>query len=341
MRATLKDIAEETGLSVSSVSLVLNGRPNRISEKNRQKIIETARKLNYRPNQNAVSLITKRSRVIGLVMPDMTNMFFAQIAKGAESRSRELGYSLILCNTNDSPEKDVDYINVLLSQGVDGILLVSSYRPGGESSDYDPEKEHLLEKPVVLIDRRAVGCPIGEKVSGVFADNEVGGYLATKHLISLGHTKIGCITGPLGAASAKNRLFGHIRALQEAGLPFDRSLVREGDFHTDSGFVMGEQLLNKGVTAVFAGNDMMAYGVYRAAGKMGLKVPDDLSIVGFDDLKFSEIVEPPLTTVRQNSREMGRNAVDKIVAMINGKEEPVFTMQPELIVRKSTAEKVK
>ncbi len=338
MRATLKDIAEATGLSVSSVSLVLNDRPNRISAKNRQLILEKARELHYHPNQTAVSLITRRSTTIGLVLPDITNTFFAQIAKGAETRSRELGYSLMLCNTNDSPEKDDDYINVLLSRGVDGILLVSSYQPGGDtlcSARWEPSS---LEKPVVLVDRGLDQFAHKQRISGVFADNELGGYLATQHLISLGHRKIGCITGPMGAASSKNRLFGHIRALQLAGLTFDSSLVREGDFHTESGFLLGGQLLDLGVTGIFACNDMMAYGVYRAAAQRGVQIPTELSVVGFDDLPFSEITEPPLTTVRQSAYAMGVSAVDKVVRMIRDEHvtEPIETMSPRLILRKST-----
>lgn len=338
MRATLKDIAEATGLSVSSVSLVLNNRPHRISHESCQKILKAARELDYHPNQAAVSLITKRSKSIGLVIPDITNMFFAQIAKGAETRSAELGYSLVLCNTNDNPGKDVDYINVLLDRGVDGILLVSAYRPGGAATKRLPGELRLMEKPVVLVDRNVEHLSAKEHFSGVFSDNELGGYLATRHLISLGHTKIGCITGPMGAVSSKNRLFGHIRALQEAGITFDGALVREGNYHINSGFEFGNQLLDQGVTAIFACNDMMAYGVYRAAAGRGVAIPKELSVVGFDDLPFSEIAEPSLTSVKQSSYEMGVRAVDKIIKMITKPEEigDISTLKPELVIRKST-----
>ena len=338
MRATLKDIAEATGLSVSSVSLVLNDRPNRISEKKRKLILEKAQELHYRPNQSAVSLITKRSMTIGLILPDITNTFFAQIAKGAETRSRELGYSLMLCNTNDSPEKDEDYIHVLLGRGVDGILLVSSYRPGNLSDQSSLLDHRNQEKPIVLLDRSMNKLSASQKVSGIFADNELGGYLATEHLISQGHTRIGCITGPMGAASSKNRLFGHIRAMQTAGLVFDSSLVREGNFHTETGYILAKQLLDQGVTGIFACNDMMAYGVYRAASERGLRIPEDLSVIGFDDLPFSQIVDPPLTSVRQSAYDMGVAAVDKVIRMIKNDSvvEPIAMMSPELVLRGST-----
>lgn len=339
MRSTLKDVAEATGFSVSSVSLVLNGRPNRISKESREKILLAARALDYHPNQAAVSLITHRSNTIGLIIPDITNMFFAQLAKGAETRSSELGYCLVLCNTNDDPEKDMEYLNVLLDRGADGILLVSAYRPGTESSGSTPSEKLLQEKPVVLVDRNAERLVDSGRFSGVFSDNELGGYLATKHLLSLGHRKIGCITGPMGAVSSRNRLFGYIRALQEADLTFDGSLVREGNYHIDTGAEFGRQLIDDGVTAIFACNDMMAYGVYRAAIEKGVDIPGKLSVVGYDDLPFSEIAEPPLTSVSQSAYEMGVEAVDKMIIRIKHPEEPtrIVTMEPGLIVRKSTA----
>lgn len=338
MRATLRDIAEMTGFSVSSVSLVLNDRPNRISAESREKILEAAKRLDYHPNQAAVSLITRRSNAIGLIIPDITNMFFAQIAKGAETRSSQLGYSLILCNTNDDPEKDLDYLNVLLDRGADGILLVSSYKPGIEKEPFE-SKKLLAEKPVVIVDRNADRLMDSGRYSGVFSDNELGAYLATKHLLSLGHRKIGCVTGPMGAASSKNRLFGYIRALQEAELPFDGALVREGNYHIDTGFEFGCALIDAGATAIFAFNDMMAYGVYRAASVKGISIPGELSIVGYDDLPFSEIAEPPLTSVRQGAYEIGVEAVNAIVRQITEPETVPqnVTLRPELAVRKSTA----
>lgn len=339
LRATLRDIAEATGFSISSVSLVLNDRPNRISAESREKIIAAAKRLDYHPNQAAVSLITRRSNTIGLIIPDITNMFFAQIAKGAETRSSELGFSLVLCNTNDDPEKDLEYLNVLLDRGADGILLVSSYRPGIERTPAD-RKQLLREKPIVLVDRNAERLLDSGHFSSVFSDNEQGAYLATKYLLSLGHKKIGCVTGPMGAVSSKNRLFGYIRALQEADLPFDGTLVREGNYHIDTGYEYGSALIDAGVTAIFAFNDMMAYGVYRAAAERGVSIPGELSVVGYDDLPFSEISEPPLTSVRQGAYEIGVESVNTIVRQIGDLQRTpqTTTLQPELVVRKSTGQ---
>ncbi|MEG1108938.1 MAG: LacI family DNA-binding transcriptional regulator [Oscillospiraceae bacterium] len=338
MRTTIRDIALQTGLSVSTVSLVLNHKQHRISEESCDRVFKAAKELNYRPNQAAVSLITKRTNTLGLIIPDITNVFFAEIAKGAQARCQELGNSLILCNTNDNPEKDVDYVNVLLDRGVDGILLVTSVSAGKSSAERCLEILGRSEKPAVLVDREINVGANSASFPGVFSDNEHGGYLATKHLLSLGHSKIGCITGPMGAQSSKHRLFGHIRALQEAGLAFEPSLVREGSYHTESGFRLSGELIDMGVTAIFACNDMMAYGVCRQAAARGIVIPKQLSVVGFDDLPFSEFFEAPLTSVKQPAYDMGVCAVDKIAGIIAFPQEPWEStkFRPQLIIRKST-----
>ncbi|MEG2105107.1 MAG: LacI family DNA-binding transcriptional regulator [Oscillospiraceae bacterium] len=338
MRTTIRDIALRTGLSVSTVSLVLNHKEHRISEETCKRVFQAAKELNYRPNQAAVSLITKRTNTLGLIIPDITNVFFAEIAKGAQVRSQELGYSLILCNTNDDPEKDVDYVNVLLDRGVDGILLVTSVTSGKTSGEKCLEILKYTDKPVVLVDREIFPGTSNSELPGVFSDNELGGYMATKHLLSLGHTKLGCITGPMGAQSSKHRLFGHIRALQEAGLSFDPALVKEGNYHTESGFRLSGELLDIGVTGIFACNDMMAYGVCRKAAERGILIPTQLSVVGFDDLPFSEFVETPLTSIKQPAYEMGEAAVEKMIGILANPDLPCesTTFQPELVIRKST-----
>ena len=221
MRVTIKDVAEKAGLSVSTVSLVLNNKPHRISEETRQRVLEVARQMNYRPNRLAVGLIKNRTNTIGLLIPDITNMFFAEIAKGAEMGCQEQGYSMILCNTNDNPQKDIDYVNVLLERGVDGIIFVMAVNSSNNKARECYELLRQFEKPVVLVDRVVEEL----ELPSVATDNELGGYLATRHLLELGHTRIGCITGPMGSQSSKQRLFGYIRALQEYDIPFYSGLV--------------------------------------------------------------------------------------------------------------------
>jgi LacI family transcriptional regulator len=343
MRVTIKDIAKKTGLSVSTVSLVLNHKKHRISEETCRRVMQAAEELHYRPNQMAVGLITKKTRTIGLIVPDVTNMFFAEIAKGAEAQCQKSGYSIILCNTNDNPEKDIDYINVLMDRGVDGILFTMAVNSTTNKASECIKIFNQFEKPAILVDRVLNVNNSDNGFPSVTVDNELGGYLATCHLLELGHRKIGCITGPMGAQSSQQRLFGYIRALQEFNCPFDQTLIKEGDYHTSSGQILFKEFFKQGVTAVFAFNDMIAYGVYCQAKKIGLHIPQDLSIVGFDDLPFSEILETPLTSMKQPAYEIGECAVKKMIEKINNPQlqtkNTVF--KPELIVRKSTSQIIK
>lgn len=335
MRVTIKDVAQKTGLSVSTVSLVLNHKPHRISEETKQRVLEAAKEMNYHPNQLAVGLIKKKTNTIGLIIPDITNMFFAEIAKGAEVECQKRGYSMILCNTNDSPQKDIDYVNVLLERGVDGIIFVMAVNALNHKAKECSDLLEHFEKPVVLVDRTVDELDMPT----VSTDNELGGYLATRHLLELGHTKIGCITGPMGSQSAKQRFFGYIRALQEYSVPFRSELVAEGDYHADAGYNLSKKLLDQGVTAILGSNDMMCYGIYRRAHREHLKIPQDLSVVGFDDVTFSEMAEVPLTTVAQPAYQIGCASVEKLLDVIGGENalERRIVFPPELIVRKSTA----
>ena len=334
MRTTIKDIAKKTGLSVSTVSLALNGKSSRLAEKTVQAVLDAAQELHYRPNQMAVGLITQKTKTIGLIVPDICNPIFSRIAKGAESQCQESGYNLILCNTNDNPNKDIDYMNILLDRGVDGIIFVMSATPTGTKAE---ECIHLVEQaqtPVVLVDRAVNEFP----APSVLVDHEMGAFLATKHLLELGHRRIGCISGPMSLQTSKQRFFGYIRALQEYQVNFDPELVAEGDYHIQGGYQLSGELLDKGVTAIFASNDLMACGVFKQATERSLKVPRDLSIVGFDDTDFSEIMVVPLTTVNQPVFEMGKTSVAKLIEMIDsgGMTQENVIFKPSLIVREST-----
>ncbi|OCN01386.1 hypothetical protein A7X67_01950 [Clostridium sp. W14A] len=338
MRVTIKDIAKKTGLSVSTVSLVLNHKSERISQKTIHKVLKAAEEMHYHPNQIAVGLITRKTQTLGLIIPDIVNTFFAEIAKGAEAECQKCGYSLILCNTNDNPQKDVDYVNVLVDKGVDGILFTMAVSSQVHKDTQCFQIMKQVEKPMVLVDRAVWEQDAGCAAPSVTVDNELGGYLATNHLLELGHRKIGFISGPMGEQSSQKRLFGYIRALQEFSVTFDPILVRVGDYHTPTGYRLSGELIEQGVTAIFACNDMMAYGIYQQAKERGLSIPGDLSVVGFDDLQFSQFMEVPLTSMKQPAYEIGRCAVDKIIGMIENPDENQKNVQfkPKLMVRKST-----
>lgn len=335
MRVTLKDIAKHTGLSASTVSLVLNGKQVRVSASTKEKVLHAANKLNYRPNQLAVGLVTNRTKTIGMIVPDVSNFFFAEVVKSAQAKCKENYYNMILCNTNDDPDNDVEYINLLLDRGVDGILLsIAANAAGNRGAEcYRIMKD--ISKPLVLIDRDSPDVP----VPSVMADHELGGYIATKHLLDLGHVRVGCITGPLSLQSSKQRLFGYIRALQEYKITFDPSLVEEGSFQLDTVPAGFRRLLEKKITAVFAQNDLIAYGVYKQVMQMKLRMPQDISLVGYDNHFFTELLEIPLTTMSQPTYQLGEAAVDILLSMIeagNDQAPESILYVPALVNRKSS-----
>lgn len=333
MRVTIKDIARKCNISPATVSLVLNNKETRISEETKRKVRETVKELNYRPNKIAVSLITKKTASIGLIIPDICNLFFAEIAKGAEEKAAKLNYNIILCNTNDKPENDIKYTNILLDRGVDGIIIAMSSSTLKEKMPRCIKNIIDAKKPYIIVDR----IPKNSSETTISIDNQMGGYLATKYLIECGHNKIACITGPIVTESARLRFKGYLEALKEFNIKHSRDGVFEGNYHVDSGYELAESIIDNGYSAVFSCNDMMAYGIYKRIRKMGLNVPGDLSIVGFDDIFFSEIMEIPLTTISQPVYEMGSKAAEKIIDKIENDNEinEQIIFKPELVIRDS------
>lgn len=334
MKATLKDIAADTGFSVTTVSLVLNNKPSKIPECTKQIILEAAKRLDYRPNQLAVSLVKKRTDTLGLIVSDVSNPFFSTLAKGVEDICRENGCNMILCNTNNMHKCDLDYINMLVDKGVDGII----YGMAGDSTLKNAIDSCKLMKEqdmsFVIIDRYFKKL----HTSYIGVDHLMGGYYATKHLIEMGHKKIACITGPLHLDDVLERLKGYKKALKEAGIKYDSKLVFEGRYNMESGAAAFPWLMKTKCTAVFAFNDMTAYGLYIEAKKNGISIPKDFSVVGYDDIYFSKILEAPLTTIKQPVYEMGVKATEILIEAIKNKKMPEeqFVYQPELIVRSST-----
>ena len=336
-RTTIKDIARATGVSASTVSLVLNGKDQRISEKTRRHVVQVANELEYEPNQLAVGLITQRSHTLGLIIPDVSNTFFSEIAKGAEEEAFSAGYNIILCNTNDQASRDVKYMNLLLGRNVDGIALTISSPQQGTENKACQKLLELSQKPAVLIDR----IRMGDKTSSIMVDHLHGGFLATKHLIDQGHRKIGCITGSMRLYTASLRFQGYKKALEQSGIPLNMDWVEHGHYHLEDGERLAERLMRRGVTAIFACNDLMAYGVYRVAKRLGVSIPDDLSVVGFDNLLFSDLVDPPLTTVAQGANEIGTRAIRKLIALVENRDEQneSIRFEPYLVTRKSVKER--
>jgi LacI family transcriptional regulator len=337
MNSTIKDIAAKTGLSITTVSLVLNNKKSRISPKTKQLILKTAEDLNYIPNQTAISLVTKESKTFGLIITDISNPFFSELSKGISAKAAEYGFNIILCDTEDSYELTMRYLRILVSQNVDGIIMTLADDIRDEKMAVLSEfmKNHTL--PVVLVERTdpliMSDC--------VIVNHKSGCYLAAKHLIELGHRNVGCITGPSHLDASKYRLMGVKIAFEENGLEFRQDLVTEGNYHIDSGYKGTQKILETApeVTAIHAFNDMMAYGAVECLKDKGIIIPDQISVVGFDDIFFSKMLYVPLTSVALPIQKMGEKAVELLTERVLNKELPwrCEILEPKLVIRQSTS----
>ena len=329
MTITIKDIAREANVSITTVSMILNNKGDSFSEETRNKVLRLVEEMGYKPNALARSLVTKKTKTIGLIVPDITNPFYTQTARAIEDVANNKGYSLILCNTDNDFNKEKKYIKVLKEKYIDGIIFTTS-----AFIHLDKVREIIGDTPIILLDENVEA----DIIHGVFLDNLEGGYEAAKHLLQLGHRRIACVTGPPNTKNAIDRMNGFKKALKEFEVPFCEDLVYEGNYKLESGIKAVEKFEDKEYSAIFAFNDMMAFGVYKGLKSKGLKVPDDVSVVGFDNLNLSEIVEPCLTTIAQPNYEMGTTAAKMLINIIEDKnlKDNVQIYKPQLIVRGST-----
>lgn len=334
MKATIKSIAKECNLSITAVSLVLNGRPNRIAEETKRLIVETAKNQNYSPNQIAVGLVKGRTRTIGLILSDISNLFLAEIAKIIEEEVKKYNYTVIFGNTGDSGKRELEYIKEFLSKNVDGIILLHS----SDTSETEERKiADTIKKsgvPFVMLDNDLASQDIFRCIS----DNEEGGYIATKHLLELGHKRIGSLLGPMGQCSVRDRLKGYKKALSDWKIPFEEELLYQGDFTIQSGIMAMPYFLEKNVSAIFSYNDMMTYGLYTYARENNIKIGSEISIVSYDDCFINNLLDIPLTSVKQPRIEMARKATECLIALIKKEleEKNPVVFQPQLQIRNST-----
>jgi LacI family transcriptional regulator len=327
---TIREVAEKAGASVTTVSHVIN-HTRFVSDGVRQRVLAAMEELNYRPNALARSLRKGKTYTLGLILPDSSNPFFAEVGNSIEDAAFKLGYNLILCNTEGDPQKERLYVDVLFKKQVDGIIFMAA---GDQIGSLNFLRSQQM--PVVLVDRDLPNV----NADAILTDNQQGGYLATRYLIDLGHLRIACITGPSNLTPSAERLTGYRRALEEAGLPFEAALVLRGDYHPASGLQAATALLALPAppTAVFACNDLMALGVLRAAAKAGRRVPDDLAVVGFDDIELACFTNPPLTTIAQSKAEIGTQAANLLAERIEAKTGPTrrLIVPTQLVIREST-----
>ena len=337
MGVTIKDIAKKCGISITTVSLVLNHKGEHISKETKNKIYKAVEELNYQPNQVAVSMVTKRTNTIGLILPDISDLFYSSFAKEIERKFSEKNYNVIYGNTLSCFDTCMEYLHIFQKRNVDTIVIVYP--------DYamtEAQKKRLnsffdfSNTPVLWIDHGL----LRKEESVVSVNQKMGGCLAVKHLIELGHTRIGCICGPHDSKISQERLKGYKETLNNAGISYDSQLVYHGEFDIESGSRGIEELLKYGITAVFACNDMMALGVYVQSRKMNFQIPEQLSVVGFDNVYLTGALEPPLTTIVQPIDELSEKIVSCALELIKEKRYENVVMNPSLKVRSSTAHPV-
>jgi len=326
----MRDVAERAGVSVTTVSHVIN-ETRRVSDELRQRVLAVIDELGYQPNVLARSLRSGKTNTIGMVIPDGVNPFFAEVARGVEDTSFEQGYSVILCNSDGDLDKELLYTDVLTEKQVDGILFVAA----GVSTEHIRALQGR-RMPVVVVDREIPDVA----VDSVLTDNARGGWLATRHLLDLGHCRIGYIAGPSDLTPSAERITGYRQALEEAGIPVDKALILKGDFQYESGYQAARQLLEMDdpPAAIFACNDLMAVGAISAAVELGRKVPADLSVVGFDDVRLASFTNPPLTTIVQPKYEMGVVAATMLLERMRDHDVPPRRrmLDTALVIRQST-----
>jgi DNA-binding LacI/PurR family transcriptional regulator len=305
MSITIKDVARESGVNISTVSRALNGSYG-VHKETREHVLAISARLDYRPNRFARSLVTGRSHTLGLIITDIRNPYFADVARGAEDTARTGGCDLILCNGDWDADKQMGYVHSLLGKRVDGIIMT----PVATLKRDHLEQLTRCTVPIVLLNRAAPD----KLFSTVTADNEAGGVLAAQYLLRLGHRRIAHVSGSRRQRSMTDRSAGFSRGLKAARSAELTVLHNENTFA--GGYAMTMELLRRRpeTTAIFASSDVLAFGVLRAMIEAGRKVPEDISVLGFDDIELAGVVHPPLTTIHQPKYELGRAAAEILLA---------------------------
>lgn len=333
MGVTIEYIARMANVSKATVSRVINNKAEGVGKETRARVQQLIDEYGYMPNLLARGIATSHTKTIGLVIPDIANPFFPALVKAIENYASRREYTVILCNTDSSAEKEQQCISTLIANRVDGVILATVLEEE-KKMPYDFEKYGI---PCVLIDRRTKGVDYS---AGVFVDNEYAFYIAAELLIKHGNQRIAFIKGPSNLSTTRERLEGYCSALKQYKIPYDPALVVPGSFSYESGYEAVRSLYDRGVpfSAILAGNDVMAFGALRALRDIGRHVPEDVEVVGFDNIQFSEMVDPPLTTLEQPLYEMGRKAAETALALIEGRRltEANIRMEAKLVVRRST-----
>jgi len=330
MAATIRDVAARAGVSVATVSRVVNRSPHRVSPATQRRVLAAVQALGYESNIIARGLKKRTTRTVALIVPDISNPFFPAIARGIEDVACTRGYAVLLCNTYEDLERERAYLDLLAKRMVDGLIFATV---GSNTRHLRALRRE--RRPVVLVARDVAGVHIDT----VLVDNFRGEYQATTHLIALGHRCIAHITGPRSLHVAAERRRGYLQALEAAGIPRAEAVVVEGDFAAEGGRQAVRGLLERGVrfTAIVAANDLMAIGAMEALRQAGRRIPQDVAVVGFDDITFASLVTPALTTVAQPKYRMGQLAMERLLELMGGTDQlgRQTVLIPQLVIRES------
>ena len=304
MAVTMKDIAQASGVSTATVSKIINGNDKYISENTRKTVNSIIKEMGYVPNALAKGLKIKKTKMIGFILPDISNPFFPEVAKGIEYAAQKRGFGVVMCNTNDSAESELECFQFLSSRMVDGIVFIRALRKG------NLEKYFHSGIPIVLVDREIEASTFG--FGQIFIDTQKGVYESTKALIDAGCKKIAFISAEY--TSSNDRYHGYCTALKKEEIDVDVSLVFRERYNVETGRKGIRHILkNSTVDGVVCGNDLIAVGVINTLSELGLKVPNDIKVIGFDDIYFSQHMNPPLSTVYQPAYDMGTEAANMLI----------------------------
>ncbi|TZE83185.1 LacI family DNA-binding transcriptional regulator [Calorimonas adulescens] len=329
IKITIKDVAKRAGVSISTVSRVINdSKP--VSDEAKQRVLDAIKETGYRPNQLARGLVLRKSNIIGMIIPDIANPYYAAIVEGAEEIANMYGYTLLLCNTHGELDKEIEYLNLMADKQADGLVFMTGKL---KSEHVDWFKNAEIKTCFINLYSRELDIPM------VSIDNYNAVTEAINYLISNGHVKIGMLYAPdVDDLLQEERLRAYKEALKNHGHEFDEDVVSECRFSIESGYVKTKELLNnKKVDALLLTNDVAAIGAMKAATEMGYRVPEDISIMGFDDISFSAYYQPSLTSINQPTYDMGAVATRMVIKQIAGEQvEKMILLPHKLVEREST-----
>jgi LacI family transcriptional regulator len=330
MGVTIKDISKEAGVSYATVSRALNNHPE-VNEDTKKRIIKIANEMGYQPNEIAQGLVKNKTKTIGLMIPDITNPFFPEVAIGVEEAASKVGYTVFLINTNWDEERELNSFKVLLRKQIDGLIIA----PSSENLEH---LENILNKGIKIVFLgRKLDC---KGSTSIMIDNEIGMYKAVEYLINKGHKNIAFLGGQKELSMNQGRLKGYKNALKDYALEINEELIKFDNSKREGGYHLTRKLIESGLkfSAVVTVNDLLALGAIQAIKEKGLLIPSDVAIIGFDDIKLDSLPEIHLSTVSQPKYEMGRLAFESLLKQIKG-ESSVSTkvlLEPELIIRNTT-----